>query len=52
MPTFATSWRMFLPIGLEIEKRQLKLPTFLREYENVAAEVAREGLDHVATIPH
>ena len=26
--------------------RQLKLPTFLREYEKVAAEAAREGLDH------
>jgi DNA replication protein DnaC len=26
---------------------QLKLPTFLREYEKVAAEAAREGLDHV-----
>jgi hypothetical protein len=25
----------------------LKLPTFLREYEKVAAEAAREGLDHV-----
>jgi DNA replication protein DnaC len=24
-----------------------KLPTFLREYEKVAAEAAREGLDHV-----
>ncbi|MGB8898420.1 MAG: hypothetical protein WCC90_03815 [Methylocella sp.] len=24
--------------------RQLKLPTFLREYEKVAAEAAREGL--------
>src|SRR5437016_11751331 len=27
--------------------RQLKLPTFLREYEKLAAEAAREGLDHV-----
>jgi DNA replication protein DnaC len=27
--------------------RQLKLPTFLREYEKVAAEAAHEGLDHV-----
>src|SRR4029077_19116740 len=27
--------------------RQLKLPTFLREYQKVAAEAAREGLDHV-----
>ena len=27
--------------------RQLKLPTFLREYEKVAAEAARERLDHV-----
>src|ERR1700758_1254299 len=27
--------------------RQLKLPTFLREYEKVATETAREGLDHV-----
>jgi DNA replication protein DnaC len=27
--------------------RQLKLPTFLREYEKVASEAAREGLDHV-----
>ena len=27
--------------------RQVKLPTFLREYEKVAAEAAREGLDHV-----
>jgi hypothetical protein len=27
--------------------RQLKLPTFLREYEKVATEAAREGLDHV-----
>jgi IstB-like ATP binding protein len=27
--------------------RQLKLPTFLREYEKVAAEAARGGLDHV-----
>jgi hypothetical protein len=27
--------------------RQLKLPTFLREYEKVAAEAGREGLDHV-----
>jgi hypothetical protein len=27
--------------------RQLKLPTFLREYEKAAAEAAREGLDHV-----
>ena len=26
--------------------RQLKLPTFLREYEKVAAEAAKEGLDH------
>src|ERR1700730_3576083 len=26
--------------------RQLKLPTFLREYEKVATEAAREGLDH------
>src|SRR3984893_4891797 len=26
--------------------RQLKLPTFLREYDKVAAEAAREGLDH------
>jgi DNA replication protein DnaC len=26
--------------------RQLKLPTFLREYDHVAAEAAREGLDH------
>src|SRR5215471_18413074 len=25
--------------------RQLKLPTFLREYEKIAAEAAREGLD-------
>ena len=27
--------------------RQLKLPTFLREYEKVAMEAAREGLDHI-----
>jgi hypothetical protein len=27
--------------------RQLKLPTFLREYEKLAAEAAREGLDYV-----
>jgi DNA replication protein DnaC len=27
--------------------RQLKLPTFLREYEKVAAEVSREGLDNI-----
>jgi DNA replication protein DnaC len=27
--------------------RQLNLPTFVREYEKVAAEAAREGLDHV-----
>jgi hypothetical protein len=27
--------------------RQLKLPTFVREYGKVAAEAAREGLDHV-----
>jgi DNA replication protein DnaC len=27
--------------------RQLKLPTFLREYKKLAAEAAREGLDHV-----
>jgi DNA replication protein DnaC len=27
--------------------RQLKLPTFLREYDKVAAEAAREELDHV-----
>jgi hypothetical protein len=27
--------------------RQLKLPTFLRGYEKLAAEAAREGLDHV-----
>ena len=27
--------------------RQLKLPTVLREYEKVAAEAAREGLNHV-----
>jgi DNA replication protein DnaC len=27
--------------------RQLKLPTFLREYEKLAAEAAREGLDHI-----
>jgi DNA replication protein DnaC len=27
--------------------RQLKLPTFVREYEKVAAEAARERLDHV-----
>jgi len=27
--------------------RQLKLPTVLHEYEKVAAEAAREGLDHV-----
>ena len=27
--------------------RQLKLPAFLREYEKLAAEAAREGLDHV-----
>ena len=26
--------------------RQLKLPTFLREYDHVAAQAAREGLDH------
>jgi DNA replication protein DnaC len=26
--------------------RQLKLPTFLREYDKVAMEAAREGLDH------
>jgi DNA replication protein DnaC len=26
--------------------RQLKLPTFLRKYDKVAAEAAREGLDH------
>ena len=26
--------------------RQLKLPTFLREYDKVAVEAAREGLDH------
>jgi hypothetical protein len=26
---------------------QLKLPTFLREYEKVATKAAREGLDHV-----
>ena len=26
--------------------RQLKVPTFLREYDHVAAEAAREGLDH------
>jgi hypothetical protein len=26
--------------------RQLKLPTFLREYDKVAAEAAREALDH------
>jgi DNA replication protein DnaC len=27
--------------------RQLKLPTFLREYEKLAAETSREGLDHI-----
>jgi len=27
--------------------RQLKLPTFLRDYEKLAAEAAREGRDHV-----
>jgi DNA replication protein DnaC len=27
--------------------RQLKLPTFLREYDKIAAEAAHEGLDHV-----
>jgi hypothetical protein len=27
--------------------RQPKLPTFLREHEKLAAEAAREGLDHV-----
>ena len=27
--------------------RQLKLPTFLHEYEKAATEAAREGLDHV-----
>jgi DNA replication protein DnaC len=27
--------------------RQLKRPTFLREYEKLAAEAAREGLGHV-----
>jgi len=27
--------------------RQLKLPTVLREYEKVAAEAARDGLDHI-----
>jgi len=32
--------------------RQLKLPTFLREYEKVATEAAREGLDHVRFIQH
>jgi DNA replication protein DnaC len=26
--------------------RQLKLPTFLREYDKIATEAAREGLDH------
>ena len=31
--------------------RQLKLPTFLREYEKLAAEAAREGLDHVPSDP-
>jgi DNA replication protein DnaC len=32
--------------------RQLKLPTFLREYEKVVAESAREGLDHVRFLLH
>jgi len=27
--------------------RQRKLPAFLREYEKLAAEAAREGLDHI-----
>ena len=27
--------------------RQLKLPTFLREYEKIAAQAATEGLDHI-----
>jgi hypothetical protein len=31
----------------EAWSRALKLPTFLREYEKLAAEAAREGLDHV-----
>jgi len=33
-------------IGIDLRSRQLKLPTFLREYDKVAAEAAREGLDH------
>jgi DNA replication protein DnaC len=35
------------PRVLLAHQRQLKLPTVLREYEKVAAEAAREGLDHV-----
>ena len=31
---------------LALHLRQLKLPTILREYEKVAAEAAREGLEH------
>ena len=27
--------------------KALKLPTFLREYEKVASECAREGVDHL-----
>ena len=27
--------------------KQLKLPTVLREYEKVAREAARDGIDHV-----
>jgi IstB-like ATP binding protein len=30
--------------------RQLKLPTFLRDYEKLAAEAAREGLAHVRVV--
>jgi hypothetical protein len=31
--------------------RQVKLPTFLREYERLAAEAAREGLASSCALP-
>ena len=44
MPSGTTSGTPQLLLGHHL--KQLKLPTILREYDKVAREAAREGIDH------
>ena len=46
MPSGTTSGTPQLLLGHHL--KQLKLPTILREYDKVAREAAREGIDHAA----